>query len=66
MEAESSKIKVKEKNKKIIHLGLESISPDIFTQLELINSTLDYQLSITMSFLDNYLCKYSYTESKAA
>lgn len=66
MEAESSKVKVKEKNKKTIHLGLEFISPDIFTQLELINSTLDYQLSITMSFLDNYLCKYSYTESKAA
>lgn len=57
-------IKVKEMNKVTTYLEHEFVSPDILKQLELINSTSDYQLSITVSFLDRYLHKYSYRECK--
>lgn len=62
--AESCIIKVKKMNKITTYPGYEFVSPDILKQLELINSTSDYQLSITVSFLNHYLYKYSYRESK--
>lgn len=57
-------IKVKKINKITTYPKYKFFSPDILKQLELINSTSYYQLSITVSFLDHYLYKYSDRESK--